>query len=99
MNLSDGLWTNPDYKGAGPDYPAWRWKFVEPMLPDVRGKRCLDIGCSSGFFSLKLKEIGANYVLGIDHGEIMAMILILKVVIAVVNCKNKYLMKLKLSMV
>src|SRR4051812_23158565 len=34
-----------------------------------KGKSCLDIGCSSGFFSLKLKELGAAYVLGVDSGE------------------------------
>jgi len=68
MNLADGLWTNP--KGSpGPDYPSWRWGIVEPMLGSVEGKSCLDIGCSSGFFSLKLKELGARRVLGIDDGE------------------------------
>src|SRR2546427_6598806 len=57
MNLGN-VWTNPTFEGAGPDYPAWRWRVVQPMLPDVRGMNCLDIGCSSGFFSLKLKELG-----------------------------------------
>jgi tRNA (mo5U34)-methyltransferase len=69
MNLGPDLWTNPTWEGAGPDYPAWRWKFVQPILPDVKNRTCLDIGCSSGFFSLKLKELGAKYVLGVDDGE------------------------------
>jgi len=69
MNLGDGLWTHPEADGAGPDYPAWRLKLIEPLMPEVVDKTCLDIGCSSGFFSLKLKELGARYVLGVDHGE------------------------------
>ena len=69
MNLADGIWTNPGNNGPGPDYPAWRWNLVAPLLPDIQGKRCLDVGCSSGFFSLKLKQGGAASVLGIDHGE------------------------------
>jgi tRNA (mo5U34)-methyltransferase len=69
MNLGKGLWTHPENEGAGPDYPAWRWWLIKPMLPDVHGKHCLDIGCSSGFFSLKLKELGASTVTGVDQGE------------------------------
>jgi tRNA (mo5U34)-methyltransferase len=63
------IWTNPEGQGPGPNYPDSRWQLIEPLLPDVSGKSCLDIGCSSGFFSLKLKELGASYVLGIDAGE------------------------------
>jgi tRNA (mo5U34)-methyltransferase len=69
MNLTGDLWTNPTWEGSGPDYPLVRWQVIEPVLPAVRGMNCLDIGCSSGFFSLKLKELGASHVLGIDHGE------------------------------
>jgi len=68
MNLAEGVWTNPIH-APGPDYPAWRWDVVEPLLGPVAGKSCLDIGCSSGFFSLKLRQIGAARVLGIDRGE------------------------------
>ncbi len=69
MNVARGVWTHPENEGAGPDYPAWRWRVIEPLMPDVRGKSCLDIGCSSGFFSLKMKELGALEVLGVDLGE------------------------------
>lgn len=68
MNLADGLWTNP-VQPPGPDYPAWRWNVVSPLIGSVAGISCLDIGCSSGFFSLKLKELGARRVIGIDCGE------------------------------
>jgi tRNA (mo5U34)-methyltransferase len=62
------IWTNPSTP-PGVDYPLSRWRLIEPLLPDVKGKSCLDVGCSSGFFSLKLKELGAAYVLGVDSGE------------------------------
>ena len=67
--VASDIWTNPDGLGPGPNYPDSRWQLVQPLLPDVTGKSCLDIGCSSGFFSLKLKELGAASVLGIDAGE------------------------------
>jgi tRNA (mo5U34)-methyltransferase len=67
--IASGVWTNPAGTGPGVDYPLWRWRLVEPLLPAVKGKTCLDVGCSSGFFSLKLKEMGAAYVLGVDSGE------------------------------
>ena len=68
MNLADGVWTNPSGP-PGPGYPSWRWNVVEPLIGPIAGRSCLDIGCSSGFFSLKLSEIGAGRVVGIDCGE------------------------------
>ena len=41
---------------------------MAPWFTDVSGKTVLDVGCSSGFFSLKAAELGAS-VLGIDNGE------------------------------
>ena len=69
MNLAKGVWTHPQPDGAGPDYPAWRWNLIKPLLPELTGLSCLDVGCSSGFFSLKMKELGAAKVLAVDHGE------------------------------
>src|SRR6266850_4789178 len=63
FQIAADLWTNPDGSGPGPQYPHERWEGIEPLLPDVTGKTVLDIGCSSGFFSLKMKELGASYVL------------------------------------
>jgi tRNA (mo5U34)-methyltransferase len=68
FQLADGVWTNPA-GGPGPQYPDGRWQIIRPLLPHVSAKSVLDIGCSSGFFSLKLKELGAGYVLGVDAGE------------------------------
>jgi tRNA (mo5U34)-methyltransferase len=67
--IASGVWTNASGRSPGVDYPLWRWQLVEPLLPDLKGKSCLDVGCSSGFFSFKLKELGAAYVVGVDSGE------------------------------
>lgn len=36
------------------------------LLPDVKGKRILDLGCGYGETDKYLKELGASYVLGLD---------------------------------
>jgi tRNA (mo5U34)-methyltransferase len=69
FEIARDVWTNPHDKGPGSDYPARRWQYVEELFRDVKGKKCLDVGCSSGFFSLKAKELGADFVLGVDQGE------------------------------
>jgi len=67
--IASNVWTNPSGRSPGIAYPVERWRLIEPLLPDVNGKTCLDVACSSGFFALKLKELGAAYVLGVDSGE------------------------------
>jgi tRNA (mo5U34)-methyltransferase len=67
--IAKDLWTNADGASPGPDYPARRWAHVKPWFDELGGKSCLDVGCSSGFFSLKAMELGATSVLGVDSGE------------------------------
>lgn len=44
-----------------------RWRFIKNFLPkNFTGMRVLDVGCNAGIFSIKAKELGADYVLGID---------------------------------
>jgi tRNA (mo5U34)-methyltransferase len=69
FEVGEGVWTNSAGEGPGFDYPAVRWGRIADLLPEVKGKSCLDVGCSSGFFSLKLKELGAGLVVGVDDGE------------------------------
>jgi tRNA (mo5U34)-methyltransferase len=69
FEIAKGVWTNPDGAGPGEDYPARRWTHVAPWFSEVGGKNCLDVGSSSGFFSLKAAELGALSVLGTDSGE------------------------------
>lgn len=62
LNFS-GIDTNPD----DPDYPARRWRVLEPFVPkDLRGKTVLDIGCNAGYLSLEMKKRGAERVISID---------------------------------
>jgi len=69
FEIARNVWTNADGTGPGADYPARRWEHVRPLFANLAGKSCLDIGCSSGFFALKAKELGAASVLGVDSGE------------------------------
>src|SRR5436309_5814729 len=66
FQLASDVWTNPGGSGPVADYTNRRWRHVRTLLPKVVGKTVLDVGCSSGFFSLKLKELGAEYVRGVD---------------------------------
>lgn len=66
IDLGDGIRTNPDHPHG--DYPASRWKVIEPWIPDdCSGSTVLDIGCNAGFFSIEFKKRGAAYVLGVDE--------------------------------
>lgn len=46
---------------AAPEWPA-----VCAMLPDLRGKRIVDLGCGFGWFARWAREHGAASVLGLD---------------------------------
>lgn len=45
-----------------------KWERIKPFLKKISiyDKRVLDVGCSEGFFSLKMIEYGAKEVVGID---------------------------------
>lgn len=45
---------------------AGEWYALRGMLPDVRGKRVLDLGCGYGWHCGYAVEQGAEYVLGVD---------------------------------
>lgn len=52
------------------DYPASHWETFENALSwDLRGRTVLDIGCNAGFFSIKMKQRGAERVVAIDTDE------------------------------
>lgn len=45
-----------------------KWNYiVKKHIPDVKGKRVLDLGCSSGMYSIELARMGAREVIGIDR--------------------------------
>jgi SAM-dependent methyltransferase len=55
-----------DGLAAAPEWPALR-----AMLPDLRGKRVVDLGCGFGWFCRWARENGAAHVLGLDVSEKM----------------------------
>ncbi|MDO8604206.1 MAG: DUF1698 domain-containing protein [bacterium] len=45
-----------------------KWEYIiKKHIPELAGKRVLDIGCSSGVFSLEMARMGAKEVVGIDR--------------------------------
>jgi len=66
INFGEGL-TIPSSKHArDPDY-MWK-KWIEPYLPpDLSGKSVLDLGCNSGYLSMKMKKRGASKVVSVDY--------------------------------
>ncbi len=50
---------------------APEWPTTRAMLPDLNGKRVLDLGCGFGWFARWAREHGATSVLGLDLSENM----------------------------
>jgi len=50
---------------------APEWASIQAMLPDLNGKRVIDLGCGYGWFCRSAREAGAAEVLGIDLSEKM----------------------------
>jgi SAM-dependent methyltransferase len=51
---------------SAPEWPALR-----AMLPDVQGRRVVDLGCGFGWFCRWVREAGASDVLGVDVSDKM----------------------------
>jgi tRNA (mo5U34)-methyltransferase len=67
LHLPSGHQTAPEHPLG--DFPTFKWKQLRAHLPeDLRGWRCLDIGCNAGFYTFELARRGAA-VLGIDASE------------------------------
>lgn len=47
------------------------WPCVQPLLPDVRGKRVLDLGCGTGHFTFLLEALGPLELVGVDLSPAM----------------------------
>ncbi len=50
---------------------AGEWRALQMLLPPLRGKRVLDLGCGFGWHCRHAAEQGARYVLGVDISEKM----------------------------
>ncbi len=47
-----------------------KWNRLAPALPDIRGKRVLDIGCGSGYYMCRLASLNPAMVLGADPSDL-----------------------------
>lgn len=50
---------------------AAEWPVLRALLPDLAGKRVLDLGCGFGWFCRYVREAGATEVVGYDVSERM----------------------------
>ncbi|MCC6719308.1 MAG: methyltransferase domain-containing protein [Acetobacteraceae bacterium] len=50
---------------------AGEWPSIRAMLPDMAGRRVVDLGCGFGWFCRWAREAGATSVLGLDLSEKM----------------------------
>ena len=46
--------------------PWPKWMYLRPLLPDLRGKSVMEVGCCNGFFPIRFAELGARRVTGIE---------------------------------
>lgn len=53
---------------------AGEWETLKTLLPDLKGKRMLDIGCGYGWHCIYAMEQGAESAVGIDISEKMLAI-------------------------
>ncbi|AJC21516.1 class I SAM-dependent methyltransferase [Pandoraea pulmonicola] len=77
--MAQNIYDNPDFFAGYSQLPrqvhgldgAPEWPAIRAMLPDVRDKRVVDLGCGFGWASRWLREQGASAVLGIDLSQNM----------------------------
>lgn len=50
---------------------APEWSSIRSILPDLQGKKVVDLGCGYGWFCRSAREQGAAQVLGMDFSEKM----------------------------
>lgn len=77
--MTQNVYDNPEFfagysalpRSVGGLDEAPEWPTLRAMLPDLRGRRVLDLGCGFGWFCRFAREAGACEVLGIDVSENM----------------------------
>ncbi|MBL7663770.1 MAG: tRNA 5-methoxyuridine(34)/uridine 5-oxyacetic acid(34) synthase CmoB [Bacteriovoracaceae bacterium] len=64
-------WKKGPYQLFGLDIDSeWKaeikWERMKPLLPALKDKNVLDIGCNNGYYMFRMLEEGARFVLGLD---------------------------------
>ncbi|MEO9612500.1 MAG: class I SAM-dependent methyltransferase [Nitratireductor sp.] len=77
--MAQNIYDNPEFFAGYSGLPrqqhglagAPEWPAVRAMLPDLAGRRVVDLGCGFGWFTRWARENGAAAALGIDLSENM----------------------------
>ncbi|MCK1336654.1 class I SAM-dependent methyltransferase [Bradyrhizobium sp. 38] len=77
--MAQNIYDNPDFFSGYCQLPrqvqglsgAPEWPAIRALLPNLAGKRIVDLGCGFGWASRWMREQGAASVLGIDLSENM----------------------------
>jgi SAM-dependent methyltransferase len=79
MTMAQNIYDNPEFFRGYSQLPrqihelagAPEWPAIKAMLPELTGKRVVDLGCGFGWASRWVREQGAALVLGLDLSENM----------------------------
>lgn len=44
----------------------FKWSRILPLLPELKNKKILDVGCGNGYYMLRMLGAGASQVIGVD---------------------------------
>ncbi|TDQ42661.1 class I SAM-dependent methyltransferase [Aureibacillus halotolerans] len=77
--MKQNKYDQPDFFSAYSQMPrsakgleaAGEWHAFQSMLPELHGKRVLDLGCGFGWHCRYAREQGASHVVGVDISEKM----------------------------
>ncbi len=77
--MAQNIYDNPDFFSGYSQLPrqveglsgAPEWPAIRALLPNLAGKRIVDLGCGFGWASRWMREQGATSVLGVDLSENM----------------------------
>ena len=77
--MAQNIYDHPDFFAGYSQLPrqvhglrsAPEWPAIQAMLPDLHGRRVVDLGCGFGWASRWMREQGASSVLGLDLSQNM----------------------------
>ncbi|SMG54893.1 class I SAM-dependent methyltransferase [Paraburkholderia susongensis] len=77
--MAQNIYDNPDFFSGYSQIPrqvhgldgAPEWHAIRALLPDLEGKRVVDLGCGFGWASRWMRDQGATSVLGLDLSQNM----------------------------